>query len=482
MQATIKCFQKKPFSFLVLTLLGVILIFAVPALAAKGGIKGKPSHNPTPSPTPSPAPSGNHSGMVSAGLYEGSATCLTCHSQEANEVMASEHAKWVGKLGKINDFCTYPDTNLLFAFPTQADANAAAGCATCHVGFGAVQPPSNLQMQNQAGKIDCLMCHSDSYNHVGKVEGGQAVITHTYTQTQMQTILAGIKRTPSKEACLKCHAKAGGGDGIKQGDIESTMKDPPHDLDVHMSALGGNLTCVSCHTTSAHQIAGRGADLRVAEGSGMKTCSTCHSGSHPSVSGLGGEEFSEHLGMADCKVCHIPQFARGQFATETRRDFSDIEPTGIVSLGTRREAARVTGLDLTPKYLRYDGATLPYFYQLGDPLSKTVMEGGVSRYLIAGPPSVAGGSTSGKYHPFKVHTAKMAVDGANKLIPLNADSLWGDGLIDPAIAGYTAAPQHFVETVRYMALYHQVAPKEQAYNACGQCHTQVRNGGGGDDD
>lgn len=458
MPAITRCFRTRPLVSPVLALWGLLLIVAVPVLAAKGGGKGKPSPNPT--------PGGNHSAMVSAGVYNGSATCVQCHSREANEVMASEHARWAGKLGKINDFCTYPDTNLLFNFPAGSDS--AAGCATCHVGFGAVQPPSNGLMQNQAGKIDCLMCHSDTYNHVGKMEGSQAVITHTYTTDQMKAILAGIKKTPSKEACLKCHAKAGGGDGVKQGDMESAMKDPAPEVDVHMSSLGGNLTCVSCHTTSTHKIAGKGADLRVAEGSGMKTCTTCHSGSHRAVSGLDSGDLNEHLAMADCKTCHIPQFARGNFKTELDRDF-----TNIVLLGEKMEAARVTQFDVTPKYLRYDGTS--YFYPLGEPLSKKVMEEGVSRYLIAGPNSVAGGSRSGKYHPFKVHTATMAADGAYKLIPLNSRELWSFAHIEPAIAGFDATPLRFVKTVRYLALYHQVAPKEEAYNACSQCHAQVRN-------
>lgn len=459
MPATTKRPPKNRLLSLMLALLGALLVFSVPVLAAKGGGKGKPS--------PKPKPSGNHGALVSAGVYDGSATCVQCHSRQANEVMASEHARWAGKLGNINDFCTYPDTNLLFAFPTATDANAAAGCATCHVSFGPMQPPSNGLMQNQAEKIDCLMCHSDTYNHAGKMEGSQAVITHTYTTEQMQTILAGIKKTPSKEACLKCHAKAGGGDGVKQGDMESAMKDPAPEVDVHMSSLGGNLTCVSCHTTSAHQIAGKGADLRVAEGSGMKTCTTCHTSQHPGVSGLGSEKLTKHMNFADCKTCHIPQFARGVLKTELDRDFAN-----IVSLGEKMEAARITAFDVTPKYLRYDGTS--YFYSLGASLNKTVTEAGVSRFLIAGPNSVAGGSTSGKYHPFKVHTATMAADGNNRLIPLNSKELWTFGLIEPAIGGFEAAPQHFVKTVRYLALYHQVAPKEEAYNVCSQCHAQVR--------
>lgn len=419
-------------------------------------------------------PRGGHHGVTT---YEGSKTCNQCHQDKALQVYNSEHYQWKGKLGAINDFCTYPDANWLFEFPAVNNtAGTAAGCATCHVGFGDTRPASvgakfpATPTQGHLDKIDCLMCHADTYNHVGKMVNGQPVLVpDAASQANMATILAGIKKTPSKAACLKCHAKAGGGDGIKQGDLDLGMANPAHDVDVHMAATtagGAGLTCVSCHTTANHKIAGKGADMRVADtGSpGMKTCATCH-GSSPHDSG----DLNEHVSKsrADCTACHIPSYALG-VPTETRRDF-----TNLVLINGKYEAQRDEALDLTPKLLRYDGTS--YFYPLGTALTRQVTEAGVRGYLIAGPNSVAGGSTTGKFYPFKVHTAKMAVDANNRLIPLNSLKLWGNKEIVSALSGYT--PFKFVETVRYLGLYHQVAPKDMARQACTQCH-----GPGGPDD
>ena len=448
MRKIIKCFPRRQLTYLVVTVLGVLLISALPVQAATGG----------------------HHGVTT---YEGSKTCNQCHKDKALQVYNSEHYQWKGKLGAINDFCTYPDANWLFQYPN--NASTAAGCATCHVGFGNARPPSvgakfpATPTQAHLDKIDCLMCHSETYNHVGKMVSGQPVLVpDTASQANMVTILAGIKKTPSKAACLKCHAKAGGGDGIKQGDLDLSMANPPHNLDVHMSAtsLGGaGLTCVSCHTAANHKIAGKGSDMRVADtGSpAMKRCATCH-GTSPHRSG----NLNEHVGRADCTTCHISTYASGAL-TETRRNFTTLE-----LISGKWEAARDEDMGLTPKLLRYDGTS--YFYPLGTMLTKQVSEGGKNRYLIAGPNSVAGGSTSGKRYPFKVHTGLMAVDHNRRLIPINSLELWGNKKIVPALGGYGSVPFEFVETVRYLGLYHQVAPKAAANNACIQCHSSGRYG------
>ena len=70
-----------------------------------------------------------------------------------------------------------------------------------------------------------------------------------------------------------------------------------------------------------------------------------------------------------------------------------------------------------------------------------------------------------RLRPFKVHTATLPVDGQNRLLPVDSQTFWGNGTL-PGATG-------FVNTTRYMALYHQVAPKSQAENACVICH---RNG------
>jgi hypothetical protein len=54
--------------------------------------------------------------------------------------------------------------------------------------------------------------------------------------------------------CLRCHAASGGGPNFKRGDIEYALKDPPRDLDVHMSADGHDMDCVACHGGDKHRV------------------------------------------------------------------------------------------------------------------------------------------------------------------------------------------------------------------------------------
>lgn len=382
--------------------------------------------------------------------YAGSKTCNRCHLDKAKEVYASEHFQWKGKLGAINDFCTYPDNNWLFNFPP--GSTSAAGCATCHVSYGPTKPPFPQKPTKTAlNRIDCLVCHSDTYNHVGEMVNGVPFLRpDANSRANMPAILAGIGK-PSKAACLKCHAKAGGGNGIKQGDLDLSMADPDISVDVHMSSGGANLTCVSCHKTQAHRIAGKGNDLRVADSTTQVSCTNCHN-ANPHSDG----ELNDHRGRADCTVCHIPNYAKGM-VTETRRDneFPEL-------LAGKYEGRRTLGANLVPQLLRYNGAS--FFYQYNTVMSVKAPDG---NFLMAGPNSVVpGGSTSGKYYPFKVHTARMAVDSQNRIIPINAQKFWSTGVLDGSIS-------KFVNVTRYLGLYHQVAPKEQARNACVQCH---RNG------
>jgi len=108
--------------------------------------------------------------------YEGSATCTPCHMEEAREVHASAHYQWkgktpqvpdlgfAGKLGGINDFCTYPNLNFLFLMTNLGGATVGAGCAACHPGMGA--KPQRGATAEQPANVDCLLCHSDAYKRV----------------------------------------------------------------------------------------------------------------------------------------------------------------------------------------------------------------------------------------------------------------------------------------------------------------------------
>ncbi len=179
-----------------------------------------------------------------------------------------------GKLGQINDFCTYPDINWLFQMTNTAGATVVAGCGACHVGMGAKPEPTATPAQ--LANIDCLICHSEVYKRKAVIDPpGSAprfvpapptTIPPTSTEEFILQSLAAIQKTPSTATCLtRCHTGAGG--GAKQGDIHPVLNPTPaQDFHLASTASGGaGLSCLDCHKSENHRIVGRGNDIRETE-------------------------------------------------------------------------------------------------------------------------------------------------------------------------------------------------------------------------
>jgi hypothetical protein len=414
--------------------------------------------------------------------YEGTQTCLVCHTEQAREVHDSVHYQWqgdssetiglvagdAGKLGGINDFCIYPDINWIGKLTTTTGAIVDGGCAKCHVGLGA--KPSTQTIQSQLENIDCLICHSDSYKRtVEKVTEGFRFVPDTEKMT-VSILQAAVDVTlPSKGSCLNCHTKAGGGDNFKRGDIEEYHRDPTRSFDVHMASQakgGAGLDCLDCHTAMDHKIAGRGSDLRPRELADQVACTNCHTPEH-------NEDIRKHTARVNCTVCHIPIFAKVA-GTDMNRDWS--RPGELVEAKGLYEPAHEKDTHVVPEYRFFNGKS--YFYQFGDPVD--VGENG--RVVMSAPEGNIGDSAA-KIYAFKHHLATQPVEPHNgRLLPLKIGKFFETGEIDEAVnLGATAVSWYengdivdyeFADTERYMGLFHEVAPKEQALS-CNDCH----NGG-----
>jgi hypothetical protein len=410
---------------------------------------------------------GPHDALTS---YEGSKTCMPCHSGKAEEVFGSAHyqlkgptpyvpnlgGQIVGKLGGINDYCTYPDINWLFEMTNLSAQKVIVGCSVCHVGLG--KKPAKGMTQAQLENIDCLICHSDIYKRVGARVSGILKFVPDPT-IDIRAALADIQM-PSQAACLsRCHANAGGGSGVKQGDIDPLL-DPPRTLDVHMSSQGAGLKCRDCHTAKNHHIAGRGNDIRETDLDAKVDCTNCHA-SVPHTD----RYINKHINRVHCTVCHIPAYARN-LPTETYRDWSRSAPD---LASNRYEPIRAKGVNLTPVYKFFNGSS--YFYKFGDPLTLSP----TGTFVLSGPLGNIR-DPKAKINAFKLHRSKMAYDqGGTRLIPIKSRVMWQTGNVDQAIrqgilsVGWPDAGYKFATSSRYLSLYHQVAPKENAL-ACGACH------------
>lgn len=391
-----------------------------------------------------PPVTGSHAGRFDH--YDGGATCVTCHPGATQDAFASTHYQWSGKLSTMNDFCTMPDFQFI---------GAGGGCSKCHAGRGKV--PTN---DDNYANVDCLVCHSSVWKRtVANTPEGYRWVGDEAAMGVSELQAAVQIARPSSSNCLGCHAGSGGGNNFKRGDLTADQDA----VDMHM--VRGQ-TCTSCHSFQNHAVAGVGADLRYPE-LGDVRCQDCHGDQH-GTSGSSGSR-ARHTQKLDCTTCHIPTFAR-HAETDMYRDYAEpgvLGPGGI-------EPAITFGSDLVPAYRWWNGTST--FYEFGSVATRNPD----GRVTMAAP---NGSAVDGKLYPFKHHIANMPVDSAGRLIPVSISVLkasGGDNLAairagaEGAFGTYTG--HTYVEAERYLGIFHDVRPKEQALG-CGACHEQLGSGG-----
>jgi len=428
-----------------------------------------------------PTLSGSHAGRIRT--YEGTATCLRCHESEARAFHQSVHYQWsgdasesaglstptAGKMGGINDFCIYPDINWLGKL-TNVDGNVVdGGCARCHTGLGK-KPTASPDEAGQLENIDCLLCHSPNYKRtVATVNGSFAFVPDTANMTVSVLQAAVDIRLPTKDTCLNCHTKAGGGNNFKRGDLEEAHRTATTSLDVHMAPTsqgGAGLSCTGCHQAAGHRIAGRGVDMRERDaGTPTPACANCHTNTPH-----GDSRLNQHTARVACNVCHVPSFAKTA-PTDMRRDWS---LAGEVNPVTRLwEPNMVMQTNVTPVYKFFNGRS--QFYEFARPAVPQAN----GRILMAGPLGSID-DPGAKITAMKRHEGNQPMDTVTKfLLPLKVGIFFQTGDVATAITqgvvamGWANNPYQFVETERFMGLYHEVAPKEQAVS-CTTCHDNNR--------
>ncbi len=425
--------------------------------------------------------------------YEGPATCIGCHEVEASEMLQSLHMQWSGPTpeltntngepyGKsrdgINTFCTYA-------------MSSKSACFSCHV-----RADGNAPDAAKAEDVDCLMCHNDTYQRTfevdpkntvdvtnvdgenrtyvfGKVDdNGNYNTVPDYGKMPEGTTMVNLARTvhmPTNTSCLRCHAKAGGGDWTKRGDMGLNSADATVEQDVHLAKDGAGLSCVDCHSALNHKIAGRGIDLRQTEAA-APTCGACHTTSPHSSSTL-----NRHAGgQVSCQVCHIRTFAKGG-ATEMSRDWS--KPTWNAAFCSGQGGyvgEEVKEANVKPEYVWWDGTS--YVYNVGETIEPD--EEDVLHMARAN-----GAPFDGKSQivPIKRHFTNMPLDSSGRIIPPaimwmfmtgNFDRAVQEGLADEAARGragdYTGSYTMYPADAE-MLITHGVDPVEKA-PSCVECH------------
>ena len=412
--------------------------------------------------------------------YEGTATCLECHEQEAEDFFHSQHYQWLGdapdivnadgrRLGKMNtmnDFCTYPAANWIGNVENSDGQILAQGCSKCHAGLGKL--PTAQLSREQLENIDCLICHASGYRRdLYQDDSGNWEWRPILWKNQrgLDSVAQRIG-SPTRKMCLRCHSAAGGGPNFKRGDIEYALKDCSVDFDVHMASEGNDLQCVDCHAGQDHRMRGRGTDLSGTDAPDDRLgCdnAACH-GSEPH----GVVVLDKHVAKVYCTVCHIPEFAKSD-PTDMRRDWSE----RVFHEGQNKYGANIDlQSNVQPVYAWYNGKTRSQL--MGERIDRRP-DGTVAMMAPQGKRK----DKHAKLYAFKLHQAVLPVLSEKEwLIPLRVEEFFADGDLAKAVREGAAAaygienPDYtWVETVRYMGLFHEVVPAAQALS-CLDCHRE----------
>lgn len=408
--------------------------------------------------------SGPHANLTYSGYP---ANCLSCHSAEATEMFGSTHYQWTGEAPDMVNQPGLPQgklTNAINSYCINIEGDWPV-CGSCHAGRGKRPDDETAGLEN----IDCLVCHNAEYAaaRVRLPDGSMGV--QSPTDAMVRNIQA-----PTRTNCLLCHAKAGGGDGVKRGDISlQTITNSDPDFDVHMNTSGSDLACQQCHVFEAHRVIGKGSDLRAtddpARGSEIR-CATCHAGKD-TPSGHDTSAIGRHVARVACQTCHIPTYAK--VATETQRDWrrhADGSPADGVSGPGHPYTVKAS--NLVPEYSFWN--RLSDNYLLGDDASVT-FDAARGTYPTSRP---MGDNRDGKLYPFKYKTALQPKTIADdRLIALDTfDYMKGSGNVATAVEkglvnmGYPAQePYEWVTTDTLQLLNHGVNPAPDALQ-CSSCH------------
>lgn len=421
--------------------------------------------------------------------------CLECHTEAAKQVMHTIHWTWeyqdpvsgktLGKKHDINNFCVAITSN----WPR---------CTSCHAGYGWKDDEFDF---NDPQRVDCLVCHdtTGTYKKFPTLAGfpvsePKEFGGKTWNPPDLAYVAQHVGKS-SRTNCGACHFYGGGGDGVKHGDLDSSLANPPRDVDIHMSPEGANMVCVDCHAETAHQVGGsrylghpadtHGKDLPVSDGN-PATCQSCH-GNAP----MHNAKLNDHVDKVACQTCHIPAFARGGIPTKMWWDWSKAGDKSRGTNGVEKDEHGWVVYHFMKGEFKWAENVVPTYAWSNGYLGFTIEGEKVTPdedgMIYINRPHGQPGEKDARIYPFKVFRGRQAYDPVNQLLivphlfPFNQDdttAYWKGFNWEKAFeVGMKTAhlpysgQYEWVETVMYWPITHMVAPAEEALQ-CNECHSR----------
>ena len=411
--------------------------------------------------------------------------CLSCHSEAATQFHKSIHWTWLasgdksdmryGKAGySVNNFCI------------SGNGMEDKGCLSCHPAWN---------KKGVQGEVNCLQCHNSSGFNFNEALGDIEAFSKDGdpdTKEMMKDLQNEVKEAvtqvtfPTRKNCGDCHFTGGGGDGVKHGDLDTSLTKPNRLLDVHMGTDGKDFSCTRCHTTVDHNIAGRiYTNPAVATRKSLLeddlapkiTCVSCHS-SEPHKND---SKMNDHTDVVSCQACHIPEFAR----VNPTKMWWDWSKAGKMKDGKPYVEKGPFGKPVYKSIkgeFKWEKNVVPEYFWSNGSQTSTTADDVIDPAQIVKVSHPVGDRTDpeARIFPFKIHRGKQPYDKVHKklLAPLlsGENGYWETFDMNAAIEHGNKAigipysgEFDYVETTYAFPITHMVAPKENALN-CNQCH------------
>nr|WP_321443427.1 tetrathionate reductase family octaheme c-type cytochrome [uncultured Cohaesibacter sp.] len=437
--------------------------------------------------------------------------CLRCHTEAADQIHDSIHWKWEFKNEETGQ--TLGKKNVINAFCGNVASNEPR-CTSCHAGYGwedvRKAPPSEPEA------VDCLVCHADTklYSKF-PTKAGHPLYEPTpwngkIVQPPNLSKAAQSVTSPQRQNCGSCHYYGGGGDGVKHGDLDSSLNHPDVKLDVHMREDGLNMACTACHSGSGHQWPGSRyqgeakPSTTTKDGHETKTakirqldqlaglmeptasCESCHSERPHKGDNLMGIKLNDHTDTVACQTCHIPEFARGGVATKILWDWST---AGKLKDGKPYSIKDDHGHNIylsTKGDFKYEENVRPHYAWFNGNYTYKTLDDKIDPTKVVELNALHGSPDDGKSRiwPFKRMHSRQPFDAEKNQLVYNHvfgnddTALWTGfdwSKSVPAAMDYIgrdfSGKLGFVDTHMYWPITHMVAPKEDAVR-CAECHTK----------
>jgi len=450
-----------------------------------------------------------HKGYFTDHAYEGTESCLNCHGPIGDEIINTGHFKWQGVASNIEGYegGNHGKKDILNNFCIAIASNEGR-CTQCHIGYGYADATFDF---SDPDNVDCLVCHDQTGTYakapttagLPAAEVGNPPVPLDLTLVAQS--VADNSGVPTIDNCIFCHARAGGDDNVKHGDLAMSLADTTKEFDVHMGTLesgGEDFECVRCHAVKkdgdnvlSHGIGGM--PYHSVEEGEMRTCEGCHGDRYNKHSGTTVENIINleangelaHDRLA-CQVCHIPAIARHtstkvewywEDAGQTIAD-EDIPTQGVPPRKTynKKKGTFVWANDVRPTLRYFNGKYTKFLAGTNDQYTSlpAVLAEPVGDYT----------DPNAMIYPFKKMIGNQPADANNKtiLVPHLFGAAGGPNFYwkvydwklaleeGAAAAGQTFTGEHeFVNTEMYLSVNHEVAPAEMAYGMdgrCGDCH------------